>query len=88
MSTAVMERTESPVKTRNVVLNMKLHSLTDKELDEISRYADYLMWLREDDDDDWADAPLTPDEEAQIEESEKDFKNGTCLTLEELLEGI
>ncbi len=88
MSTAVMERTESPVKTRNVVLNMKLHSLTDKELDEILRYADYLLWSREDDDDDWADAPLTPDEEAQIEESEKDFKNGTCLTLEELLEGI
>lgn len=88
MSTAVMERTESPVKTRNVVLNMKLNLLTDKELDEILRYADYLLWSREDDDDDWADAPLTPDEEAQIEESEKDFKNGTCLTLEELLEGI
>ena len=88
MSTAVMEKTERTAKTRDAVLNTKLHLLTDKELDEISRYADYLIWSREDEDDDWADSPLTPDEEAQIEESEKDFKNGTCLTLEELLEGI
>lgn len=84
-----MERTESPVKTRNVVLNMKLHSLTDKELDEILRYADYLMWLREDDDDgSWADAPLTEEEEEALRQGREDFKNGNYLTLEEFMKGL
>ena len=44
----------------------------------------------DDDDDDgsWADLPLTPEEEAQIAESDEDLKKGEYLTLEELLKGL
>ena len=38
--------------------------------------------------DDWADAPLTPEEEAQIEESDRDYENGEYLTIDELMEGL
>ena len=39
-------------------------------------------------DDDWADAPLTEDEKAQIAESGEDFQKGEYLTLSELVEGL
>ena len=63
--------------------------MTDYELDELARYADYLVWSRkDDDDDDWADAPLTEDEKNQLKESYRDFRNGDYLTLDEFLEGL
>ncbi|MBQ6982453.1 MAG: hypothetical protein IJQ15_08520 [Synergistaceae bacterium] len=38
--------------------------------------------------DDWADAPLTPEEEAQLEEGRRDFARGEYLTLDEFMEGL
>lgn len=76
--------------TGNTALDMELPLLTMEELSELARLAKGLRLLRENDEDDesWADAPLTPEEEAQLEESRKDFENGKFLTLEQLLEGI
>ena len=77
--------------TGNTALDMELQLLTMEELSELARLAKGLRLLREHDDEDddgWADAPLTSDEEAQLEESRKDFENGKFLTLEQLLEGI
>ena len=91
MSTAVLEK-KSEVKTGNEIFDM-LPLLTEKELEDVAKFAQFLIWSREDEEDDddgsWADAPLTEDEKAQIEESERDFENGECLTLDELLaEGL
>ena len=38
--------------------------------------------------DDWADAPLTPEEEEQVEQGRKDFENGEYLTLDEFMKGL
>ena len=40
------------------------------------------------DNNDWADAPLTEDEKNQLKESYRDFRNGDYLTLDEFLEGL
>lgn len=78
---------EKTVKTGNVILDMQIPLLTDDELFKLADYAKFLRWSREDDDnDDWADAPLTEDEIAQIEESDRDYENGNYLTLDEFME--
>ena len=88
MTTAVMEA-ERTVKTGNVILDMEIPLLSDEQLEKLADYAKYLRWSAEnDDDDDWADAPLTPEEEAQIEESNRDFENGEYLTLDEFMKGL
>lgn len=88
MITAAEKRT-AEFTTGNKILNAELSLLTEKELEKLADYARYLRWSRIDDDDsDWADAPLTADEEAQIEESIRDFENGEYLTLDELVEGL
>ena len=94
MSTAVLEK-KSRLATGNEIIDTRLPLLTEEELARVADYIQYVMWSRidddEEDDDDgsWADAPLTEDEKAQIEESERDFENGECLTLDELLaEGL
>ena len=76
--------------TGNTALDMELPLLTTEELSELARLAKGLRLLREydEDDDSWADAPLTPEEEAQLEESRKDFEKGEFLTLEQLLAGL
>ena len=87
MSTAVLEK-KAEVKTGNEIFDM-LPLLTEKELERLTDYTRYIMWSREeekDDDESWADAPLTEDEKAQIEESRKNFENGEYLTLEEFIE--
>lgn len=62
---------------------------TGNELEKLADYAKHLRLSREDeDDDDWADAPLTPEEEAQIEEGREEFARGEYLTLDELMEAI
>ena len=83
MSTAVLT-------TGNKVLDMELPLLTEKELEDVARFAQFLRWSREDEEDDgsWADAPLTEEEEEAIRQGREDFKNGIYLTLDELLEGI
>ena len=88
MTTAVMEA-ERTVKTGNVILDMEIPLLSDEQLEKLADYAKYLRWSAEnDDDDDWADAPLTPEEEAQLEESIRDFENGEYLTLDEFMKGL
>ncbi len=78
---------EKTVKTGNVILDMQIPLLTDEELFKLADYAKFLRWSREDDDnDDWADAPLTEEEIAQIEESDRDYENGNYLTLDEFIE--
>ena len=89
MSTAVLEK-KAEVKTGNEIFDM-LPLLTEKELERLTDYTRYIMWSREeekDDDESWADAPLTEDEIAQIEEAREEFKRGEYLTLEELLKGL
>ena len=91
MSTAVLEK-ESRLSTGNEIIDTQLPLLTEGELSRVADYIRYVMWPRIDDDDDddddgsWADAPLTPEEEAQIEESKRDFENGKYLTLAEFRE--
>ena len=89
MSTAVLEK-ESRLSTGNEFIDTRLPLLTEKELAKVADYVRYVMWSRiddeDDDDSDWADAPLTPEEEAQIEESKRDFENGKYLTLAEFRE--
>ena len=78
---------EKTVKTGDVILDMQIPLLTDDELFKLADYAKFLRWSREDDDnDDWADAPLTEDEIAQIEESDRDYENGNYLTLDEFMD--
>ena len=89
MSTAVLEK-KAEVKTGNEIFDM-LPLLTEKELERLADYTRYIMWSREeekDDDESWADAPLTEDEIAQSEEAREEFKRGEYLTLEELLKGL
>ena len=75
------------VKTGNVILDMQIPLLNDEQLDKLAEYAKFLMWSQ-DDDDDWADTPLTEDEKNQLKESYRDFRNGDYLTLDEFLEGL
>ena len=77
---------EKTVKTGNVILDNEIPLLTDDELFKLADHAKFLRWSREDDNDDWADAPLTEDEIAQIEESDRDYENGNYLTLDEFME--
>ena len=74
--------------TGSVVLDMELPLLTEHELEKLADYAKYLRWSREEEDDDWADAPLTPEEEAQIAEGHEEFARGEYLTLKEFKEGL
>ena len=92
MSTAVLEK-ESKLTTGNEFIDTQLPLLTERELARVADYIRYVMWSRIDDDDEyddddgsWADAPLTEEEKAQIEESRRDFENGEYLTLDELVE--
>ena len=90
MST-VLEEKKAELTTGNRILDMNLPLMTDNELERLADYTRYIMWSREeekDDDESWADAPLTEDEIAQIEEAREEFKRGEYLTLEELLKGL
>lgn len=80
--------TEKKIITGNVVLDAELPLLNENELAKLGNYAKYLRWLRDEEDNSWADVPLTPDEEAQREESIRDFQNGEYLTLDEFMEGL
>ena len=85
MSTVV---TEKSITTGNIVLDMELPLLTDKQLEKLADYARYLRWTNLEEDDDWADAPLTEEEEEALRQGREDFKNGDYLTLEEFMEGL
>ena len=83
MSTLTAER----LTTGNEVLDMEIPLLTDEELVKLADYAKFLRWSREDDDD-WADAPLTKEEEAQLRQGREEFARGEYLTLDEFLKGL
>lgn len=91
MSTAVLEK-ESRLSTGNEIIDTRLPLLTEKELARVADYIRYVMWSRiddeDDDDSDWADAPLTPEEEEALRQGREDFKNGNYLTLEEFMKGL
>ena len=86
MATATAEK--PAIKTGNATLDMVLPLLTEKKLERLAEFAQFLRWSRDDENHDWADTPLTEEEEAQIEESDRDYENGIYLTLDELLEGL
>lgn len=80
-------KAERTVKTGNITLDMVIPLLSEKQLEKLADYVKYLRWSSKNNndnhDDDWADAPLTPEEEAQREESIRNFENGDYLTPEE-----
>ena len=79
---------EKTVKTGNVILDREIPLLTEKQLEKLADYAKYLRWsdMADDDNDDWADAPLTEEEEEALRQGREDFKNGNYLTLDEFIE--
>ena len=77
------------IKTGNAILDMALPLLRADKLEKLADYAQFLMLSQDDDDnDDWADAPLTEEEEEALRQGREDFKNGNYLTLAEFLEGL
>ena len=83
MSTSTAER----FTTGNIVLDMELPLLTADELGMVAEYAKSLR-LSRDDDDDWADAPLTEEEEEGLRQGRENAKNGNYLTLAEFRERV
>ena len=85
MTAAAAEKT---ITTGNVILDMELPLLTEKQLEKLADYAKYLRWSsrEDDDDDDWADAPLTAEEEEALRQGRENAKNGNYLTLAEFRE--
>ena len=75
MTTATAEK--PAVKTGNVILDLQLPFMTEKQLEKLADYAKYLRW---------ADAPLTEEEEEALRQGREDFKNGDYLTLDEFRE--
>lgn len=85
MTTATAEKT---ISTGNVILDMQIPLLTEKQLEKLADYAKYLRWsdTADDDNDDWADAPLTEEEEEALRQGRENAKNGNYLTLAEFRE--
>ncbi|MBR1657515.1 MAG: hypothetical protein IJ697_03510 [Synergistaceae bacterium] len=86
MTTVALE-TERTVKTGNIVLDMEIPLLSEKQLEKLADYAKYLRWSsKDDDDDDWADAPLTPEEEEGLRRGRENARKGDYLTLAQFRE--
>jgi len=87
MTSAVLER--KTLTEREEIENL-LPLFEEQQMKDLLKYARFLQWSYEEDDEDdsWADMPPTPEEEAQIAESMENFKNGECLTLEELFKDL
>ena len=86
MTAATMEK--PAIKTGNATLDMILPLLTEKKLESLAEFAKFLMWssTKDDDNDDWADAPLTEEEEEALRQGRENAKNGNYLTLAEFRE--
>lgn len=84
MITAVTEA-EKTVNTGNIVLDMEIPLLSEEQLEKLADYVKYLRRSSEDDDD-WADAPLTPEEEEGLRRGRENAKKGDYLTLAEFRE--
>jgi len=94
MTTAILEK--NTLTNREKLENI-LPTFDEHQMDDLLKYAKFLQWSYvdvvtndedEDDDTSWADLPPTTEEEAQIAESMENFKNGECLTFEELFKNL
>ncbi|MBQ6775857.1 MAG: hypothetical protein IJP53_05300 [Synergistaceae bacterium] len=79
--------------TGNAALDRVLPLLTEQNIVDLVRYAEFLRWSAvnsydDDDDDDgsWADLPLTPEEEEGLRRGRENAKNGRYLTLAQFKE--
>lgn len=86
MTTAVV--VERMIWTGNLALDAELSLLGEDELGYLGEYLRFVRGLGKKFDDgcSWADLPLTPEEEAQLEQWRKDFEKGEYLTLDEFRE--
>ena len=84
MSVATAEK----FTTGNAALDMELPHLTWGDMSKLADYAKYLRWshAEEDDGDDWADAPLTEEEEEGLRRGRENARKGDYLTLAEFRE--
>ena len=88
MAVAQLEKIKK-FTTGNDVLDFELSFLTEENLTKLANYAKYLVWSQNEedkDDNDWADAPLTPEEEEGLRQGRENAKNGDYLTLKEFRE--
>ena len=69
--------------TGNKILDMEIPLLTLQELEDLARYAKYLRWSRTENID-WADMPLTAEEEAGLIQGRENIKSGNFMTPAEL----
>ena len=79
---------DKKVTTGNFVLDMELPLLNEDSLTKLADYAQYLRWrqIEQDEADDWADAPLTPEEEEGLRRGRENARKGDYLTLAEFRE--
>lgn len=86
MTSAVLER--KTLTEREEIENL-LPLFEEQQMKDLLKYARFLQWSYEEDDEDdsLADMPLTPEEEA-FRQGREDKKNGKLLSLEEFLEGL
>ena len=77
--------TAEKLSTGNKTLDMELALLTGEQLEKVAEYVRFLRW-QEDENDDWADAPLTEEEEEALRQGRENAKNGDYLTLAEFRE--
>ena len=79
---------DKKVTTGNFVLDMELPLLNEDSLTKLADYAQYLRWRQKEQDeaDDWADAPLTPEEEEGLRRGRENARKGDYLTLAEFRE--
>ncbi|MBQ3446924.1 MAG: hypothetical protein IJG37_04690 [Synergistaceae bacterium] len=70
--------------TGNFVLDMELPLLSKDSLAKLADYAQYLRWRQADDD--WADAPLTAEEEEGLKRGRENARKGDYLTLAQFRE--
>ena len=72
--------------TGNFVLDMQLPLLSEDSLAKLADYSQYLRWRQKEEDDDWADAPLTPEEEEGLRRGRENARKGDYLTLAQFRE--
>ena len=72
--------------TGNIALDIELPFLTFGDMEKLADYARYLRWSHKENDDDWADTPLTEEEEEGLKRGRENAKKGDYLTLAEFRE--
>ncbi|MBQ7151556.1 MAG: hypothetical protein IJR94_04800 [Synergistaceae bacterium] len=68
-------------------LDYEVSLMKESNLKKLVSYARFLNFVEvEDEDDSWADAPLTPEEEEEVRQGHEELQRGEYLTLEEFRE--